>query len=121
MVEDADLWRWALPDSRAFHAGLSARKLEYSSSANPGIWEELLALDAQAVIEEVSCQWCMCASCPTPACRRKRKAHGMLRHYCDSYENSYEEMLALESLAEAIPGVWGVYINVNLPTRLLDC
>ncbi|KAF6255301.1 hypothetical protein COO60DRAFT_230915 [Scenedesmus sp. NREL 46B-D3] len=52
MVEDADLWRWALQDSKAFHAGLSARRLEYSSAANPGIWEELLALDPQAVVAE---------------------------------------------------------------------
>lgn len=52
MVEDADLWRWALPGSRAFHAGLSARKLEFNCIANPGIWEELLALDPQQVIAE---------------------------------------------------------------------
>jgi hypothetical protein len=54
MVEDADLWRWALPGSKAFHAGLSARKLEYNCIINPGIWEQLLALDPDAVIAEVS-------------------------------------------------------------------
>jgi hypothetical protein len=53
MVEDADLWRWALPDSKAFHAGLCARKMEFNCSTNPGIWDQLLALDPQAVIAEV--------------------------------------------------------------------
>eukprot|EP00878_Enallax_costatus_P038257 GHUV01043442.1.p1 GENE.GHUV01043442.1~~GHUV01043442.1.p1 ORF type:complete len:165 (+),score=47.76 GHUV01043442.1:433-927(+) len=34
-VQDADLWSWKLPDSRAFHAGLAAQNLEYSALKNP--------------------------------------------------------------------------------------
>ena len=40
-MEDGDLWRWALPDSQAFHAGLAALRLEYHAGRNPGIWQQL--------------------------------------------------------------------------------
>lgn len=53
MVEDADLWRWSLPDSQAFHAGLAGLKLEYSALANPDIFDQLLALNPQQVIAGV--------------------------------------------------------------------
>lgn len=52
-VEDADLWRWALPDSKAFHAGLSAFKLDYHAGRNPQIWEQLQQLDVQQVLDKV--------------------------------------------------------------------
>eukprot|EP00877_Chromochloris_zofingiensis_P003310 jgi/Chrzof1/12980/Cz07g15050.t1 len=34
-IEDADLWRWQLPNSRAFHAGMSNVKMEYDVNKNP--------------------------------------------------------------------------------------
>ena len=40
-VEDGDLWRWALPDSREFHAGVAALNLEYDVNKNPGIFDVL--------------------------------------------------------------------------------
>lgn len=49
-IEDADLWRWRLPDSRAFHAGLAALRLEYDVNRNPAIFDALLALPAAAII-----------------------------------------------------------------------
>eukprot|EP00878_Enallax_costatus_P029631 GHUV01032163.1.p1 GENE.GHUV01032163.1~~GHUV01032163.1.p1 ORF type:complete len:122 (-),score=28.32 GHUV01032163.1:834-1199(-) len=51
-VQDADLWSWKLPDSRAFHAGLAAQNLEYSALKNPQIWQQLQQLDAQKVIQD---------------------------------------------------------------------
>jgi hypothetical protein len=52
-VEDADLWTWHLPDSRAFHAGLAAQGLEYSAIADPDIFDKLLALDTSQVLQQV--------------------------------------------------------------------
>lgn len=51
MVEDTDLWNWALPDSRPWSAGLSALDLEFSPLAFPGIFDALIALDPAAVIQ----------------------------------------------------------------------
>ncbi|KAI8467657.1 MAG: hypothetical protein J3K34DRAFT_523545 [Monoraphidium minutum] len=50
-VQDADLWTWALPGSREFHAGLSALKLEYSATSNPAIFDQLMAIDVDAVVQ----------------------------------------------------------------------
>ncbi|CAM6010776.1 unnamed protein product [Sphagnum balticum] len=50
-IEDADLWRWALPDSKAFSSGLIDTHIEFSTAVNPSVFNELLALDPAAVIE----------------------------------------------------------------------
>jgi hypothetical protein len=50
LVEDNDLWRHALPDSRAFAAGFGVLALELSAITNPEIFEALMALDPAAVI-----------------------------------------------------------------------
>ena len=50
LVEDNDLWRHSLPDSKAFAAGFSNLKLEMDPSKNPEIWSQLLALDPTSVI-----------------------------------------------------------------------
>lgn len=49
-IEDADLWRWALTDSKAFHSGLASLQLEFDATKNPAIFEQLLALTPEAVI-----------------------------------------------------------------------
>lgn len=49
-VEDADLWRWVLPDSRAFHAGLTSLALDLHAANNPAIFDQLLALTPAEVI-----------------------------------------------------------------------
>ena len=46
LVEDGDLWRWALPDSREFHAGVAALNLEYDVNKNPGIFDVLQVIGA---------------------------------------------------------------------------
>lgn len=48
-VQDADLWTWALPDSKAFHAGLNASGMEYDARKNPGIWAALEGLDPETL------------------------------------------------------------------------
>jgi hypothetical protein len=40
-IEDADLWRWALPDSKAFSSGLKDLDIEYDARANPGVFDQV--------------------------------------------------------------------------------
>jgi len=51
-VEDADLWRWILPDSKAFSSGLKDMQIEFSYKQNQRLFEQLLALDPRSVIEK---------------------------------------------------------------------
>lgn len=41
-IEDADLWRWQLPESKAFSAGLASLQLEFDAQKNPTIFDQLL-------------------------------------------------------------------------------
>eukprot|EP00927_Polykrikos_kofoidii_P053703 TRINITY_DN4826_c0_g1_i1.p1 TRINITY_DN4826_c0_g1~~TRINITY_DN4826_c0_g1_i1.p1 ORF type:complete len:343 (-),score=76.36 TRINITY_DN4826_c0_g1_i1:126-1154(-) len=52
MTEDGDLWRWQIPESKAFGAYLGGRKLEYDCNANPGIFDALLEIDVKAAVAE---------------------------------------------------------------------
>ncbi|CAN6464095.1 unnamed protein product [Victoria cruziana] len=49
-IEDADLWRWALPDSKAFSSGLKDIDLEYNYMLNPNLFGQLLSLDPSNII-----------------------------------------------------------------------
>eukprot|EP00742_Colponemidia_sp_Colp-10_P009832 GILJ01010757.1.p1 GENE.GILJ01010757.1~~GILJ01010757.1.p1 ORF type:complete len:331 (-),score=56.65 GILJ01010757.1:252-1244(-) len=51
-VEDADLWKWQLPDSKLFHGGLGQLGLRYDATENGAIFDQLLELDPNAVIEK---------------------------------------------------------------------
>lgn len=51
-IEDADLWRWQMPQSKAFTSGLIARRLEYDVTRNPGIFSYLETIDPAQVIKE---------------------------------------------------------------------
>jgi len=51
-VEDADLWRWILPDSKAFSSGLKDMQIEFSYKQNQRLFEQLLALDPRSVIDK---------------------------------------------------------------------
>ncbi|XP_010247710.1 PREDICTED: uncharacterized protein LOC104590602 isoform X2 [Nelumbo nucifera] len=51
-IEDADLWRWALPDSKAFSSGMKDMNIEYNVKLNPSLFEQLLKLDLQSVINQ---------------------------------------------------------------------
>jgi hypothetical protein len=52
-IEDADLWRWRLPDSRCFHAAFGALGLELDANANPAIFDQLLQLLPAELIARV--------------------------------------------------------------------
>lgn len=51
LVEDSDLYRHALPDTRAFRAGLSAMHLDMDAEKNPGIFNTLLYLDLASLLK----------------------------------------------------------------------
>ncbi|XP_016510510.1 uncharacterized protein LOC107827818 isoform X2 [Nicotiana tabacum] len=51
-IEDRDLWRWKLPDSKAFSSGLDDRNIEYDVNLNPSLFQQLLALDLKSLIEQ---------------------------------------------------------------------
>ncbi len=40
-IEDADLWHWALPDSKAFSSGLIDTHIEFSTAVNPSVFNEV--------------------------------------------------------------------------------
>lgn len=48
-IEDGDLWRWAVPDSKAFSSGLKDLNIEYSVNVNPTLFEQ--AVDADSISE----------------------------------------------------------------------
>jgi hypothetical protein len=52
-IEDGDLWRWRLPDGKAFYAGLAALGLDYDANQNPGIFDTLLTLSPDMLIQRV--------------------------------------------------------------------
>ncbi|CAG9461374.1 unnamed protein product [Pedinophyceae sp. YPF-701] len=49
-IEDGDLWRWALAESKPFYAGLRAKGIEYDANKDPGVFETLLRLDPGELI-----------------------------------------------------------------------
>lgn len=51
LVEDNDLWRHKLENSKAFYTGLGEMKIDYSHETNPGVFQQLLDLDVDATIE----------------------------------------------------------------------
>ena len=62
-IEDGDLWRWQLPNAKAFYAGFHALKLELDANENPVIFERLLQLSLDDRIEAVrSCSCTLCSS-----------------------------------------------------------
>ncbi|GAA0169282.1 hypothetical protein LIER_23805 [Lithospermum erythrorhizon] len=51
-IEDADLWRWHLPDSKAFSSGLKDLKIEFDARLNPSLFQQLLSLDPESIIRQ---------------------------------------------------------------------
>ncbi|XP_038976256.1 uncharacterized protein LOC120107153 isoform X3 [Phoenix dactylifera] len=46
-IEDADLWRWALPYSKAFSSGLKDMDIEYNINVNSALFDQ--AVDADSI------------------------------------------------------------------------
>lgn len=51
MVEDGDLWRWRIADSKPFYAGLNTIELNFNWLENPGIFDTLIALNVAAIVD----------------------------------------------------------------------
>ncbi|PKA60050.1 hypothetical protein AXF42_Ash009734 [Apostasia shenzhenica] len=51
-IEDGDLWRWELPHSKAFSSGLKDLNIEYNINVNPFLFDQLMGLDPELVINQ---------------------------------------------------------------------
>ncbi|KAL5081367.1 hypothetical protein RYX36_009788 [Vicia faba] len=51
-IEDVDLWRWRLQNSKAFSSGLKDLNIEFDARINPSLFDQLLSLDLDAVISQ---------------------------------------------------------------------
>ncbi|KAL6181368.1 hypothetical protein ACLB2K_048023 [Fragaria x ananassa] len=51
-IEDGDLWRWRLPDSKAFSSGFKDLNLQYDVGLNPALFQQLLSLDLECLISQ---------------------------------------------------------------------
>ncbi|KAJ1410137.1 DHH phosphoesterase superfamily [Sesbania bispinosa] len=51
-IEDGDLWRWKLHNSKAFSSGLKDLNIEFDARINPCLFDQLLSLDLDAVISQ---------------------------------------------------------------------
>ncbi|XP_062222420.1 uncharacterized protein LOC133921520 [Phragmites australis] len=49
-IEDGDLWRWKIPNSKAFSSGLKDLDIEFNVNANCKLFDQLLELDPERVI-----------------------------------------------------------------------
>lgn len=51
-IEDGDLWRWSLPNSKAFSSGFKDLNLQYDVGLNPSLFHQLLSLDLESLITQ---------------------------------------------------------------------
>ncbi|XP_030499423.2 uncharacterized protein LOC115714806 isoform X1 [Cannabis sativa] len=51
-IEDGDLWRWRLPNSKAFSSGFKDLNIEFNVGLNPSLFDQLLGLDLEEVISK---------------------------------------------------------------------
>ncbi|KAG5229682.1 phosphoesterase [Salix suchowensis] len=51
-IEDGDLWRWRLENSKAFSSGLKDLNLEFNAQLNPSLFDQLLSLNLASVISQ---------------------------------------------------------------------
>ncbi|XP_074263207.1 uncharacterized protein LOC141586011 [Silene latifolia] len=51
-IEDVDLWRWRLENSKAFSSGMKDSNIEFNFNENPSVFNQLLALNLDDVIKQ---------------------------------------------------------------------
>lgn len=51
-IEDGDLWRWRLQNSKAFSCGFNDLNIEFDARKNPSLFDQLLSLDLDIIISE---------------------------------------------------------------------
>ncbi|GAB2217251.1 hypothetical protein Droror1_Dr00000423 [Drosera rotundifolia] len=49
-IEDVDLWKWHLENSKALNSGLKDTGIEFDIGANPSVFDQLRSLELQSVI-----------------------------------------------------------------------
>ncbi|CAJ1952251.1 unnamed protein product [Sphenostylis stenocarpa] len=49
-IEDGDLWRWRLQNSKDFSSGLKDLNIEFDARKNPSLFDQLLSLDLNTII-----------------------------------------------------------------------
>ncbi|KAL6911744.1 hypothetical protein ACP4OV_000549 [Aristida adscensionis] len=49
-IEDGDLWRWKIPNSKAFSSGLKDLDIEFNVNTNCKLFDQLLELDPEHVV-----------------------------------------------------------------------
>ncbi|ESQ30083.1 hypothetical protein EUTSA_v10011996mg [Eutrema salsugineum] len=49
-IEDADIWKWKLSESKAFNSGILDLGIEYDFNQNHSLFQQLLSLDHDSVI-----------------------------------------------------------------------
>lgn len=53
-VEDGDLWRWALPCSKAFSSGLKDLGIEYNVNVNPSLFHKVRTFSSCSLLDIVA-------------------------------------------------------------------
>ncbi|RDY14246.1 hypothetical protein CR513_00706, partial [Mucuna pruriens] len=51
-IEDGDLWRWRLQNSKGFSSGLKDLNIEFDARKNPSLFDQLLSLDLDSIINK---------------------------------------------------------------------
>ncbi|GAB2217254.1 hypothetical protein Droror1_Dr00000426 [Drosera rotundifolia] len=51
-IEDGDLWKWRLENSKAFNSGLKDIGIEFDVGVNPAVFDQLRSLELKSVISE---------------------------------------------------------------------
>ncbi|XP_020221631.2 uncharacterized protein LOC109804248 isoform X2 [Cajanus cajan] len=51
-IEDGDLWRWRLQNSKAFSSGLKDLNIEFDARKNASLFDQLLSLDLDTIISK---------------------------------------------------------------------
>ncbi|XP_038895461.1 uncharacterized protein LOC120083693 [Benincasa hispida] len=51
-IEDGDLWKWSLPNSKALSSGLKDLNIEFDALLNPNLFDQLLSLDMETMISQ---------------------------------------------------------------------
>ncbi|XP_022923825.1 uncharacterized protein LOC111431421 isoform X3 [Cucurbita moschata] len=49
-IEDGDLWKWSLPNSKALSSGFKDLNIEYDTLLNPNLFDQLVCLDIKCLL-----------------------------------------------------------------------
>lgn len=52
-VEDGDLWRWRLQNSKAFSSGLKDMNIEFDARKNPSLFDQVIYVQSLALLSQL--------------------------------------------------------------------